>query len=466
MIRTLKKIKITIIPALLCLLLSGSVYAQDKQREIVDDEDLFEVRLSTGFDFDFSTFLEPRNFEGDYELNVFTRIPYFNLQFLKFELVYRAQYEIIIQIFDDQKTIVDEISWIETIQTRKYEETSDPGIFHLTRSSISIPSGKHSVQVNIEDINSGKSVNKIRVITIPEEDDLYFKTSNILIVEDYTLKVEGVADYIPSVTDSLYNSEKSFYAYFEILPSAPQVNYTIDAALKSNKKEGDNTIIRTNFELLSRNDPIPVIFNLNDNKLEAGDYTVTFDIILENNIVQTLEKSFYIGWYSAPDNENDLNLIFDQIKYIYNRAFYFRTLRTTGNIFSRYLDLFEDVFKEIIYAKKDELSLEEKLDMFNYLWYSLDPTPGTEINEKRDEFLRRIDYTIEKFARGSFAGWKTDLGVIYILFGTPDYIYENGITGNLYWKYYNKEIILRFYDKHGFKDYDFIQTLPIDTPIR
>ncbi|MFC1493429.1 GWxTD domain-containing protein [candidate division KSB1 bacterium] len=458
--------RFAIILGLLCFLFSGLVSAQEIQEKTVDDGDLLSVRLAAGFDFDFSTFLKPRNFDGDYELNVFTRIPYYNLQFLKFELIYRAQYEIIVQILDDQKNIVEEISWIETIQTRRYEETSDPGIFHLTRSMLSIPPGEHSVHVNIEDINSRNSENKIRMLTTPEEEDLYFKTSNILIVEDYTLKVEGVADYIPSVTDSLYDSEKSFYAYFEILPSVPTVNYTIDAALRSKKEEGDNTIIRTNFDLLSGNDPIPVIFNLNDNELEAGTYTVTFDIILENNVIQTLEKSFYIGWYSAPNNENDLNVIFDQIKYVYNRAFYFKTLRTTGYIYSRYLDLFVDVFGEIIFAKKDELTFEDKLNMFNYLWYSLDPTPGTEINEKRDEFLRRIDYTIENFAKGSFPGWKTDKGVIYILFGPPDNIYENGITGNLYWKYYKKEIIFRFYDKHGFKDYDFIQTLPIDTPIR
>lgn len=149
-----------------------------------------------------------------------------------------------------------------------------------------------------------------------------------------------------------------------------------------------------------------------------------------------------------------------------NRGFYFRSLRTTGYIYRRYLDLFEEVFSEIIWAKKDELSFEQKLTKFNYLWYSIDPSPGTEINEKRDEFLRRIDYTIENFARGSMPGWKTDQGVIYIMFGPPDNIYENGISGNLYWKYYKKEIIFRFYDKHGFKDYDFLQTLPIDAPIR
>lgn len=66
-------------------------------------------------------------------------------------------------------------------------------------------------------------------------------------------------------------------------------------------------------------------------------------------------------------------------------------------------------------------SNEEREQFIENFWRRRDPDPDTEINEFKEEYYERIAYTNEHFASG-IPGWKTDRGLIYILFGKPDNI--------------------------------------------
>jgi GWxTD domain-containing protein len=66
---------------------------------------------------------------------------------------------------------------------------------------------------------------------------------------------------------------------------------------------------------------------------------------------------------------------------------------------------------------------EERAQFIEQFWLHRDPTPGTPENEFKDEHYRRIAYANLHFptATGN-AGWKTDRGRIYIVYGPPDEI--------------------------------------------
>ena len=69
-----------------------------------------------------------------------------------------------------------------------------------------------------------------------------------------------------------------------------------------------------------------------------------------------------------------------------------------------------------------QLSNDEERDQFiEQFWLRRDPTPDTVENEFKEEHYRRIAYANEHFAAGK-AGWRTDRGRIYIVFGPPDEI--------------------------------------------
>ncbi len=78
-----------------------------------------------------------------------------------------------------------------------------------------------------------------------------------------------------------------------------------------------------------------------------------------------------------------------------------------------------------------QLSNDEERDQFiEQFWLRRDPTPDTPENEFKEEHYRRIAYANEHFAAG-MAGWKTDRGRIYIIWGPADQI-ESHPTGGTY----------------------------------
>jgi len=103
----------------------------------------------------------------------------------------------------------------------------------------------------------------------------------------------------------------------------------------------------------------------------------------------------------------------------------------------------------------------EKLRLFQQFWKQRDVTPGTPENELFDEYYARVREANEKFGHGSLAGWTTQRGHVYILYGAPDRIERNDDpfhVGAKYeiWYYYDLERKFVFYDEYGFGDYKLV----------
>ncbi len=71
-------------------------------------------------------------------------------------------------------------------------------------------------------------------------------------------------------------------------------------------------------------------------------------------------------------------------------------------------------------AYKKLRTTEARAAFIDRFWAALDPTPDTGINERREEFWRRVQTSIELFWENLVPGWKTDRGKVYILMGPPD----------------------------------------------
>jgi GWxTD domain-containing protein len=81
------------------------------------------------------------------------------------------------------------------------------------------------------------------------------------------------------------------------------------------------------------------------------------------------------------------------------------------------------------------LRTDEERDAFvEQFWLRRDPTPGTPVNEFKDEHYRRIAYADTHFATrlSPGRGWNTDRGEVYIKYGPPDELesHPNGGTYN------------------------------------
>jgi GWxTD domain-containing protein len=115
-------------------------------------------------------------------------------------------------------------------------------------------------------------------------------------------------------------------------------------------------------------------------------------------------------------------------------------------------------------AFKNLPSDEEREHFIEQFWLRRDPTPGTAENEMKEEHYRRIQYTNDHFADTKVAGWKTDRGLIYILYGPPDEK-ETHPEGNAssrvpyeQWLYHYIEgvgtnVVIEFVDANGTGEY-------------
>ncbi len=65
-------------------------------------------------------------------------------------------------------------------------------------------------------------------------------------------------------------------------------------------------------------------------------------------------------------------------------------------------------------------SNRDREEFIKKFWLVRDPTPNTSQNEFKEEHYRRIAYTNERFSVGGTAGWETDRGRMYIIYGPSD----------------------------------------------
>ena len=165
-----------------------------------------------------------------------------------------------------------------------------------------------------------------------------------------------------------------------------------------------------------------------------GDYKLE---IKEISGSQTLaEKNFNLKWTDMPVTINDMDLAISQTLYIAT----------------------SDEFKRLKAAK----TREEKEKRFMEFWRSKDPSPNSGQNELMQEYYARIATANERYSH-HFPGWKTDMGMIYIIFGDPSSIDRHPFVSNSkpyeIWEYYDINRRFVFVDNSGFGDYKL--TTPI-----
>lgn len=100
---------------------------------------------------------------------------------------------------------------------------------------------------------------------------------------------------------------------------------------------------------------------------------------------------------------------------------------------------------------------QQKQEFWEWFWKRHDPTPETPENETMDEFYRRVKYANQHFGAG-MAGWRTDMGKIYIKFGRPEEVVRSPFNIDRppeeVWYYYQQRKTFTFVDRKEFGLYE------------
>lgn len=95
---------------------------------------------------------------------------------------------------------------------------------------------------------------------------------------------------------------------------------------------------------------------------------------------------------------------------------------------------------------------QEREQFIEAFWVRRDPDPDTTENEYRREHYARIAHASEHFGFKGLAGWRTDRGRIFIMYGKPDEVQKTSNGEAWVYKYFpatGQSIRIEFTDVTG-----------------
>jgi len=142
---------------------------------------------------------------------------------------------------------------------------------------------------------------------------------------------------------------------------------------------------------------------------------------------------------------------------------------TFGSMSEEELD---DLFNKSKYiaseAEKDKYesltTVDAKREFMYTFWKARDENPSDDKNQYFQDYLKRIAEANDRFTAAKKAGWKTDRGRVYLIYGPPSEIerYPNQIETKPYeiWRYESLEggVVFVFGDVTGYNDYQLLNS--------
>lgn len=370
-------------------------------------------------------------------LDVYIQIPYENIFFLKEGPTFTASYELTISLLDSNKKLIKEKLWNETVKTEFYEETISPKHYKISQQSFLLPSGKYFIRVQIRDNQTKKSISATKSIELRNYNDSKFSASDMMILNKLTY--EGEKKIIsPNISGNVVDLPGGFYVFLEVYNYLSADTLQLDYEIFKDQRK----VIRSGTSIhplqTTKN---AIFFKVNSNELPIGEYILNVILSPKNfsnstdenfRFKYSLAKPFSIHWRGMPTSIVDLDAAIDQMIYIEDAA-------------------------ELKRIKS--LPLNEKVAAFKELWKKKDPTPNTERNELMEEYYSRVEYANKNF-KHYIDGWKTDMGMVFIIFGSPNNVDRHpfDIDSKPYevWYYYQLNRQFVFVDESGFGDYKLV----------
>jgi len=333
-------------------------------------------------------------------LFVFIDVVYADLQFILQNDGYHARFETSIALMDRQGAEVLRDA-TRSINLKKFALTASKERSERVSEVFDLPPGKYELVVSVTDKNSlarGIRRWKIRVkdfrrMPVALSDIMFFDT----LPADSLSPARTIPGYLGRFPDK-------FYAVAEIFATDPTA--PIEVSYKLAVPDGRVLLQEKYTHIIQRDGRFVQI------EVRRGDLRIGENLFqIEARSGKARDKSarrFFVRWSGLPQSAGSLDDAIEQLKYV---------------------------------APPDEwdamrkATQEEKKRLFQAFWKKRDPTPGTPENELQEEYYTRVAEANQRFSEGTTAGWRTDRGRIYILYGPPDYVTHEGSQRDLSTRY-------------------------------
>ncbi|HID94247.1 MAG TPA: GWxTD domain-containing protein [bacterium (Candidatus Stahlbacteria)] len=332
------------------------------------------------------------------KLRIYFEIPNDQLTFIKTEKGFTAKFSLTCILRDDKE--FGDI-WIKEASLPTYEQTTLSSEYIEEEVSIAVEPKAYKLELKVKDLNSNREESSKDFISVPDYSRYYypFAISSLIFRADSALVPEKI--YRRGAKVGLFFEVYDFRENKEVFP----VHYKIGKIEDSIWVEDPQQVN-------------PVTIEVQTDSLDIGknEVYVWVENFKKQDIIQV--KTTFL--------DDDM----------------------IGPL--RYIATAKEVNKIIKAADT------EKRKYWDEFWKKRDPTPGTERNEAKEEFIERVEYVNTHYT-SMRKGWQTDRGRIYIKLGKPDEIerhpFELDSPPYEIWYYYARRLMFIFKDRHGFGDY-------------
>lgn len=359
-------------------------------------------------------------------MDILIKVPFNAIQFLKEGNNFVGKYEISILLLNEDEVQAASKIWAREIRTDSFEETNSLEHFDINKVSFNVIPSNFLLTIGIMDLDTRKSSYRKKGIDICDYYKRPVTLSKINIIEKVIVSPDGKVENVPSVMSSISNVKPEFSIAFDVLSDGGKgsISYSI---YDMNKKLVLNDLYERIFEKGISHETI----SISKEKLRFNKYRLKVTVKVNDDITSK-ERVFQLRWLGMSNFIDNLEDAINQMKYIAPPK----------------------VIKAIRKGRQ-----EEKKEKFLKFWKGKDPTPNTQENELMNEYYMRVHYSNQHFS-GFQAGWKADMGMIFILFGPPSDIERHpfDIQSKPYeiWYYYEINRTFVFVDESGFGEYRLI----------
>ncbi len=372
--------------------------------------------LPLSFQLDAASYLEPG--EGSY-VKLRVAISYDELLFLKQDDGYVATYGISYRVHTAHGQRVHSGHLNGRVQVFSFDETNKNDLLAREEIILQLPSGTYAIKVVAED--------KENLRRGVHETDVQVMSANKGATQLSSLSLTGDGPGRQSLPDTLPSQcrmitlNAEFYA-----PPDTTGGYHVPLAAEVFDQKG-KLVNEASDSILVLDRVTPIEVPLDISALQFGSY----EIVLTVGDSLKAKRVFVLPW-SILSMVNDYDDAVRLLNYIADK----------GNI---------RAFKD--------LDAEDRTEFWFKFWKDRDPVPSTPCNELMEAYEKRIMYANEHFSAFE-KGWKTDMGMIHVMFGLPDEIERHPFDLNSkpyqIWTYYSRGRQFVFVDRTGFGRYDLV----------
>ena len=390
-----------------------------------------------------SFFMDVISFRGNNppqsRVDVFVQVGYGGLSFVKRDDRYYASYEATISVIDSASNLVTEKTWTEEIKDVTFEESVSARPYNLTERIFTVPPGRYTITAIITDRESKVTRRQSRRVLVSDYAHPRFSLSDIMLVSRLTMDGEK-RTLVPLIGGNVGSLADNFFAFFEAYNDTTIDSLHLMATVGDAKGATD---VRADTTVPVKRGKGDVIMRINHSTLGVGDYMLVIRAFVPgvtpdpaSNAIGTTSRSISVQWRGIPRSVKDMDLAIEQVRYIAK----------------------DDEMDSLRAAK----TTEEKQKRFLAFWKKRDPNPNTPRNERMEQYYARVDYANKHFAH-YIEGWKTDMGMVYIMFGPPNSVdrhpYDMDSKPYEIWSYYDLNHQFIFVDETGFGDYRLINPM-------